>query len=340
MKYFLILLPVFLLFSCKTTVEETTTTQTPSIPAPGVERMAAGLDALIEPTAELETLADGLNWSEGPVWVPEGGYLLFSDVPENTIYKWKEGEGKSVYLQPSGFTADRERAGEGGSNGLALDQSGQLILCQHGDRRLARMTTSLDAPAPEFETIADKFEGKKFNSPNDVAMTREGDFYFTDPPYGLVKGMDDPGKEIDFQGVYKVAAGGEVSLISDQMTRPNGIALSPDERTLYVANSDPEKALWMAYSLDENGEKTGEKVFFDATDKATKENPGMPDGLKVDANGNLFATGPGGVWIFSPDGEALGLVRTGHKTANCALGADGYLYMTADDYLMRIKLKG
>lgn len=338
MKYFISSLLCLLVLACQSGEQATQKQETASV-LPRIERMDPGLDALIDPDASVETLADGFNWSEGPVWIPEGGFLIFSDVPENTIYKWKEGEGKSVYLKPSGFTGDSSRKGESGSNGLLLDQEGKLILCQHGDRRLARMTSPTDAPSPDFETIADRYEGSRFNSPNDAALSQAGSFFMTDPPYGLPQGMEDPSKELDFQGVYRIDPDGSVQLISDQMTRPNGIALSPDDKTLYVANSDPKKALWMAYSLDEAGNKTGERVFLDVTDKANEDNPGLPDGLKVDAAGNIYATGPGGVWIISAEGTPLGLVRTGHHTANCALGGDGYLYMTADDYLMRVQLK-
>lgn len=303
-----------------------------------IERLSPELDAILAPDAKIEVLAEGYNWSEGPVWVSDGGYLLFSDVPENTVFKWKEGEGASVYLKPSGFTGEKTESREPGANGLTLDAAGKLVLCQHGDRRVARMTSPLSEPKPVFETLADQWDGKRFNSPNDLCFDRQGNLYFTDPPYGLPQQMDDPTKEISFQGVYRRNVDGSVAVLADSLTRPNGIALSPDEKTLYVANSDPGWAAWMAYDIAAGGKLVNGRTFYDATSLVNEQNKGLPDGLKVNKDGILFATGPGGVWIFKSDGTPLGKVNPGEATANCALGGDGYLYLTADMYLCRVKL--
>jgi gluconolactonase len=299
-----------------------------------IERLDPALDALLPKDAIIEKLADGFNWSEGPVWMP-GGYLLFSDVPVNTIFKWNERSGISIHIQPSGYSGATPRGGEPGSNGLTHDKQGRLIACQHGDRRVARWENG------KWVSIADRFEGKRFNSPNDVVQKSNGDFYFTDPPYGLVRNVDDPAKEIPFQGVYRVSAkDGAVTLLTRDVTRPNGIAFSPDEKILYVASSDPQKAIWMAYPVKEDGTLGTGRVLFDSTPSVKVKKKGLPDGLKVDQRGNLWATGPGGVLIIAPDGKHLGTLATGEATANCAWGDDGStLYITADMYLCRIKTK-
>ncbi len=304
-----------------------------------VERLDPALDDLVPADAKLEILAEGFDWSEGPVWVVDGGFVLFSDIPPNEIHKWKFGEGHTLYLKPSGYTSDVPRTGEVGSNGLTLDVEGRLVLAQHGDHRIARLDAPFDAPTPTYVTLADRYDGKRFNSPNDLVYRSNGDLYFTDPPYGLEHRMEDPAKELDFQGVYRLGTDGTVTLLTDELSRPNGIAFSPDERTLYVANSDPERAIWMAYEVMPNGAITNGRVFFDATPLVEQGLRGLPDGLKVDARGNLFATGPGGVLVFSPDGTHLGTINTTQATANCAFGNDGStLYITADMYLLRIRL--
>lgn len=327
---------LFLWFSCGQKSPQEPVAEAPKAIGK-IERLSPELDAIVAPDAKIEVLAEGYNWSEGPVWVADGGYLLFSDVPENTVFKWKEGEGASVYLQPSGFTGEKTEKREG-ANGLTLDAAGRLVLCQHGDRRVARMRAPLGEPKPEFETLADQWNGKRFNSPNDLCFDRQGNLYFTDPPYGLPQQMDDPGKEIPFQGVYRRNTDGSVDMLIDSLSRPNGIALSPDEKTLYVANSDFGRAVWMAYDIAEGGKLVNGRTFYDATAMVGEELKGLPDGLKVDGNGVVFGTGPGGVWVFKPDGTALGRIDPGEATANCALGGDGYLYMTADMYLCRVKL--
>jgi gluconolactonase len=288
--------------------------------------------------AKIEVIAEGFDWVEGPVWIKEGGIILFSEIPSNTIMKWKEGEGASVFLHPSGYTGTAKRGGEVGSNALRLDMQGRMLLCQHGDRRVARLDSSLNDPKPNYVTLADNYHGKKFNSPNDLVVHSNVYIYFTDPAYGLEFKMDDPAKELDFQGVYRIAKDGGVTLLTKEMTRPNGIALSPDEKTLYVANSDPDMAVWKAFNVKEDGNIENGRVFLDVT-KMAETKPGLPDGMKVDQHGNLFASGPGGIFIITPQGKHLGTIVTGQHTSNCAFGDDGKtLYMTADDYIMRIKI--
>lgn len=302
-----------------------------------IERLDPALDALIPKDAKMEILADGFDWTEGPVWVKDGGYVLFSDIPPNKVLKWKEGQGVTPYLHPAGYTGSTPRGGEPGSNGLLIDAQGRLVLCQHGDRKLARMAAPTSKPEPKYETLADKYQGKRFNSPNDAVYHSSGALYFTDPPYGLVKMMEDPAKEIKFQGVYRLSPSGEVTLLDDTVTRPNGIAFSPDEKTLYVASSDPEKAIWKAYDVKPDGTVANGRIFFDAT-KMVGKVKGLPDGMKVDQKGNLFATGPGGLLVLSPQGKHLGTLQTGEATSNCAWGDDGsVLYITVDMYLVRIK---
>ncbi|MCB0549128.1 MAG: SMP-30/gluconolactonase/LRE family protein [Phaeodactylibacter sp.] len=339
------LLPLLLLgfFACKNTSEEKkeeTAEEVLAHPTTGkVITLDPRLNDILDTNAVIEVLAEGYEWSEGPLWLEKEQLLIWSDVPKNTIYRWKAGEGAAVYLRPSGYTSGPERGGEPGSNGLLLGPDGRLVLCQHGDRRMAMMDAPLDSPKPEFTTIAGRYEGKRFNSPNDAAYDREGHLYFTDPPYGLEKNMDDPAKEIPFQGVYRVSPEGEVFLLTDELSRPNGIAFSPDYSKCYVANSDPERAIWMVYEIDEHKKFTNGRVFFDATSLAAS-NPGLPDGLKVNKEGVLFATGPGGVLVFTPEGEHLGTISTGQATANCAFNADEtVLFMTADMYLTRVVLK-
>ncbi len=311
----------------------------PQETAPSIERLDPALDRLIEPDASVEVLAEGFEWSEGPVWVKDGGFLLFSDVPRNVIVRWKQGEGAREWLKPSGYTGPEPRGGEPGSNGLAIDANGRLVMAQHGDRRIARMDAPLATPAPAFSTIAGRFRGARFNSPNDLALHSNGDVYFTDPPYGLVKQADDPAREIPYQGVFRRARAGEVTLVARNMTRPNGIAFSPDERRLYVSQSDPAAPLWKVFEVAADGTAGSNRVFFDAL-TLSQSRKGLPDGLKVDVEGNLFATGPGGVLVLSPQGKHLGTILTGQATGNCAFGDDGRtLYITADMYLMRVRLK-
>lgn len=306
-----------------------------------IERKDPRLDALIPKDAQVEQIAEGFDWSEGPVWDGQEKRLLFSDVPKNVVYEWNESSGLKEYLKPSGYTGATPRGGEPGSNGLLMTKAGQLVLMQHGDRRVSQYGKDIRTGRRSFVPIASQFEGKRFNSPNDGTYDTAGNLYFTDPPYGLLKQNDDPAKELDFNGVYRVTNRFPlvVTLVTKEMTFPNGIAISPDEKTLYVANSDPKKAIWMAYPLKEDGTVGTGRVFADVTKDVGKEDkPGLPDGLKVDKDGNLFATGPGGVLIFAPDGTHLGTIATGQATANCGWGEDGsVLYITADMYIGRLK---
>jgi gluconolactonase len=306
---------------------------------PGIERLDPALDKLIAADATIEVLAGGYDWTEGPVWIKDGGYLLFSDIPPNRIHRWKEGEGARLYLTPSGYTGTAPRGGEVGSNGLTLDRQGRLLLAQHGDRRIAAMDAPLGKPEPKFVSLAEKHDGARFNSPNDLVVRSNGDIYFTDPAYGMEKQWDDPKREMNYAGVFRRAADGTVTLLTKEMTRPNGLAFSPDERRLYVAQSDPAAAILRVFDVQPDGTLANSRVLFDATALA-KTRRGLPDGLKIDVAGNLFVTGPGGVMVLTPEGKHLGTIMTGQATSNCAFGDDGQtLYMTADDYVMRVKLK-
>lgn len=311
-----------------------------------MERLDPALDSILSPNAKVEIIAEGYDWSEGPLWVENQKMLLFSDVPKNIVYKWTEEKGAEPYLTPSGYTGEKPRAEELGSNGLLLDDEGNLVLCQHGDRRLAMMDAPLGSPKAEFVTIADKFDGKKFNSPND-AVFRNYDFYFTDPPYGLEKKMEDPLKEIPFQGVYRASADGGVSLLTDSLSRPNGIAFSPDGKYLFVANSDPAKAVWYRYDVVESTSPDGKvsvtlgsgKIFYDATPLVGKVK-GSPDGFKIDSKGNIFATAPGGVFIFNSDAKLLGKINLPEASSNTALSGDEKtLFITNDMYVLRVKMR-
>jgi gluconolactonase len=306
----------------------------------GIERLDPRLDALLPPDAAVEVLAMGFAWSEGPVWVRAGDWLpedclLFSDIPHDRIHRWRPGHGVEVFLEPAGFTGVGDYGRERGSNGLTLDRKGRLILCEHGDRRVARLEHGGGK-----RTLADAWQGRRLNSPNDAVVHSSGAIYFTDPPYGLPDQWSDPRRELDFCGVYRIAPDGTLALICRTMTRPNGIGLSPDEKTLYVAQSDPEAPLWRAFDLGIDGmsKDADGRIFFDAT-ALSASRPGLPDGLKVDTRGNLFATGPGGVLVIDPDGTHLGTILTGRPTANCGFGDDGRtLYVTAQALLCRVRL--
>ena len=301
-----------------------------SYPTTGsIERLDPRLDAIVPQDAVIEVLSEGHEWVEGPVWVPELQSILYSDIPNNAVYRWSEGEEASLWLQPAGFTGAIPREGESGSNGLALDAEGKLVLAQHGDRRLARMEAPWDAPAPRFETLVGEYEGKRFNSPNDVAPRANGDLYFTDPPYGLQGGNEE--KELDFQGVYRLAASGSLTLLTDELSRPNGIAFSPDQSILYVANSDgANQPVVMAYDVESDGGISNGRVFFES----------WGDGMAVDQEGNVYVTGPGGgVLIINADGEHLGTLLAPPRTSNATFGEDGStLFVTANTRLVRIRL--
>jgi gluconolactonase len=304
-----------------------------------IERIDPEINQILPEHAVIQILAEGFEWSEGPLWVSTGDYLLFSDIPLNRIYKWSRQDGLTIYLEPSGYTGEIPRKGEPGSNGLLLDPEGSLVLCQHGDRRIAKMDAPLHAPKSEYITMAGYYDDKRLNSPNDACYHSNGTLYFTDPPYGLEGNVNDPDKELDHQGVYKLSRDGSLQLLTKDLSRPNGIAFSPNEKTLYVANSDPERAIWMAYDVKPDGSIGNGRLLHDATSRVGKER-GLPDGLKVSSKGYIFATGPGGVWVFNPVGKHIGTIRTTQATANCAFNEDeSALYITADMYLLRVDLK-
>ncbi len=301
-----------------------------------IDRYDAALDKILDINTKIEVLGEGFVWSEGPVWVKDGDYLLFSDVPANTIYRWKKGEQITEFLKPSGYTGILPYSDEPGSNGLIINQVGNLVSCEHGDRRLAEMPLTVGGK----RTLTDNYSGKRFNSPNDVVQHSSGDYYFTDPPYGLRQREDDPSRETPFFGVYRVDKAGKVTLIIDDLIRPNGLAFSPDEKTLYVAQSDPDRAYLMAYPVFVDGKVGKGKIFYDMTSLVKQGLKGLPDGLKIDKKGNIFTTGPGGVLILSPDAKLLGRIDTGQPTANCAFGDDGsVLYITANMYVLRVQTK-
>jgi gluconolactonase len=303
-----------------------------------IERLDPAIDKLLPKDARLETLAEGFEWSEGPVWVGKGKFLLFSDIPPNTIYKWKEGRGVTVFMKPAGYHGDRTDLKEPGTNGLALDKKGDLVMCQHGNRRVARLASWADPQGPQA-VLADRYDGKRLNSPNDLVFHASGDVFFTDPPYGLAKQTEDPDKELKFQGVFRLDVKGQVHLVSDELERPNGIGLSPDHKTLYVANSHGPRPIILAFDVAADRSTSKGRVFFDgAASNARTGRRGAFDGLAVDRAGSLWATGPGGVLVIAPDGKHLGTLLTGQATANCKFGDDGRtLYVTADMFLARVR---
>lgn len=341
MKYILVLSIAGTLAACNSNSESK---QTPDSSASkyetigSIERIDPALDAIVSPTAKAEIIAQGYDWSEGPLWIEKNEMLLFSDVPKNTIYKWTAEKGAEVYLTPSGYTDTIKRGGETGSNGLTLDNDGNLILCQHGNRQIARMNAPVDAPKPEFTIVANKFNGRRFSSPNDAVVSSTGEVYFTDPPYGLEKQADDPKKETSWNGVYKVKTNGDVLLLVDSISRPNGIALFPGEKRLLVASSDGAKPNWYVYDIDGDKLVNG-KIFYSAADR-DKSWKGLPDGFKIDKNGNVFASGPGGIYIFNSDAKLLGRLRVPESTSNVAMSPDQkILYITNDMNILRFKMR-
>ncbi|MCR9228160.1 MAG: SMP-30/gluconolactonase/LRE family protein [Flavobacteriaceae bacterium] len=290
----------------------------------------------IDENAKIEVLAEGFIWAEGPVWVKEGGFLLFSDVPQNTIFKWNETEGISEFLKPSGYTGIPPYSREPGSNGLIINNQGELVFCEHGDRRISKMPLANGGKV----TIADTWQGKRFNSPNDIVQTSKGVYYFTDPPYGLPEQHDSDSREIDAFGVYKIDTDGNVEMVISDLKRPNGIALSPDEKILYVNQSDGIEPYIMTYAIQEDGSLDKGKIFFDASDLSKTGLKGSMDGLKIANDGTIFSTGPSGVLVIDAEGKLLGRIETGQLTANCGWGEDGSVfYMTAHSYLLRIQTK-
>lgn len=296
-------------------------------------RADPALDRLVAPDAVLEKIAGGFEFTEGPIWMRDNT-LVFSDIPANTIYRYSPPDGRiTEFLKPSGMDETGWPAGAFvGSNGLTLDASGRLVLCEHGNRRVTR----LEADGTKT-VLADRFEGKRLNSPNDAVFKSDGSLYFTDPPYGLVGRDADRLKELLFQGVFRVAPNGELQLIYDQLPRPNGLAFSPDERVFYVANSDSARKIWMRFDAKPDGSIANGEVFYDAT---ADGEPGVPDGMKVDLEGNLYCTGPHAVWIFNPSGKLLGKIRPPEIPANLHWGDEDArtLYITARTGLYRIRM--
>lgn len=300
-----------------------------------VQRLDPALDDLIPADATIQVLGTGYDWSEGPVWIEKENRLLFSDIPPNKVMQWQADAGVSLYQERVGFGGPKSEGGnEPGTNGLFLAPDGQLYACCHGDRCIKRRKAD-----ETWEVVVDKFDGKRFNSPNDLVFDAQGNLYFTDPPYGLAGGPNDPARELDFCGVYRWD-GQTVQLLTKEFNRPNGIGFSPDFQTLYVAQSDSAAPIYKAFAVKADGTLGEGKVLADASEFYGKL-PGSPDGLAVDQQGNLWATGPGGVWVISPKGKVLGKILTGQATANCTFGGpDGsWLFMTADMYLCRIQTK-
>ena len=313
---------------------------TPPWPEQPVLTLQPDMQQVVSEQAALEQLAEGFHWAEGPVVEPASGDVLFSDVPQNTVYRWSTQQGLTVALQPSGYTGlYPDNNLQEGSNGLIFNRNNELVLAQHGDRRLAVLQNS-NTGKPEYKTLVSRYKGKLLNSPNDVVQHSSGAYYFTDPPYGLKGADNSQQKQQSINGVYRLQSDGQLTLLAANLTRPNGLAFSPDEQWLYVANSDPEAAQWWRYPVKANGTLGEGELFFDAT-AAAKLASGLPDGLKVLPSGILLATGPGGVWVLSAAGQHLGTIQTGVAAANVALNQDNsWLYITASRYLLRIKLQG
>lgn len=306
-------------------------------PTPGITRLHRELDRILDVDTPITPIADGIQWAEGPVWVKDGGYLLFSDPPRNIMYRWKEGEGKSVFLEPSGLQGPVPAAiREPGSNGMAMDAGGRLVIADSGTRAIVR----IDLKTRERTILADRFEGKRFNSCNDLVIARDGTIYFTDPPYGLTEGDTSPLKEQPVNGVYRLAPDGTVALIDGTHTRPNGIGLSPDGSWLYVSVSDAATPFIYSYPLGSNGKVYQRRIFAAFSRAVAAGLPGLPDGMKVMSRGHVFASGPGGIYVIDRSDEPLGLISTGQSAANCAFGEDGRtLFITSSDKVFRLRLK-
>ena len=307
-------------------------------PAPGenvgeVVRLDPALDAIVPTPARVEKLATGFLFTEGPVWVRDGGYLLFSDPNDNRIYRWTPDGELSVYRTKSGYTGpDIAEYGQPGSNGLTLDREGRLTIDEHGNRRVTRLEKN-----GQVTVLADRYQGKRLNSPNDLVYKSDGALYFTDPPFGLPKFFDDPRKELPYSGVFRVADG-KVQLLATDLTGPNGLAFSPDEKLFYVDDWDVKKKVVLRYRVERDGTLSHGEVFFDMTSEPGEQ---ALDGMKIDQKGNLYVSGPGGVWIISPGAKHLGTIKAPELPANFAWGDDDgrTLYMTARTGLYRIRLE-
>lgn len=302
-------------------------------PACSIKRIDPALDQIIDSAAAIETVSAGHAFTEGPAWNRKTGEIYFCDIPRNEINRIDSETGElRQFLHPSGYDGPKIDGGkEPGTNGLIFGQDGKLIACDQGMRRLYRLEDD-----GTKTTLVDRYEGKRFNSPNDLVMDRDGNIFFTDPPYGMV---DESHREIQWHGVYRLATDGSVMLLTKEFSRPNGIALSPDQKTLYVAQSDPDRPIVGAFDVNSDGSVSGNRTLFDA--KPFTADLGLPDGMTVDASGNLWVTGPGGVLILSSNGKLLGRILTGLKTNNCAFGGEdgSVLYITCKEEVLRVQTK-
>ena len=304
---------------------------------PRLRRLSPTLDRMIAPNTPIETIATGIRWAEGPLWVPHGGYLLFSDPPANIVRRWRRGQPVTTFLSPSGAAGtDPALIREPGANGLALDAAGHLLIANSGGRSLDRV----DLSSRRRTVLVERYKGKRFNSPNDMHVARSGAIYFTDPPYGLTDGDTSRLKELPHNGVYRWRPGGEVELLDAELTFPNGIALSPDERRLYVSVSDSAAPRIMVYDLDTRGRPGNRRVWLDAKAMQANGGAGLPDGMKIARDGTLVCSVPGGMMLLTPDAQPLGLIETGAPIANCAFGEGGRaLFLTANDRVLRVSLR-
>ena len=299
-----------------------------------VQRISNEIDDFISKDSKIEIIAKGFSWSEGPVWSKKLNAVLFSDVPNNIIYKWDEINGLDVFLNEIGYSGIVINSKKDGTNGLTIDEQGNLIICMHGDRRIVKLE---DWQSNKVIPIATLFNKKLFNSPNDLVYNSKNELFFTDPPYGFKNGDNDELKELQFNGVFRLSPNGDLKLLIKNLSRPNGIAISKDEKTLYVANSDSKSPIIMKYQITDYGVENPE-IFFDGS-FLSKKNIGAFDGLKIHPSGTIFATGPGGVLLIKSDGNHIGTIRTEVRSANCAFDDKyEYLYMTSHQYLTRIKL--
>ena len=333
MKKILFTIILFQIFSCSTSVKNNNS----------IVVFDDSILNIIDTTAEIEYIIDSLSVAEGPLWDENSSSLLFTQVPKNKIYKWNEKDGYKVYISPSGFTNYAPvvpNIGLSGANGLTFDNNGNLIIAQHGDRRLTRLNNS-PSKNPNFETIIDNYQGSRFNSPNDVVVSSKGDIYFTDPTFGFMNlsdgSFDESVKELDFNGIYKYSVESGIELLSTQVDLPNGLALSNDERYLYVNDSNTAvNPIILKFDLENDNNS---ELFFDGSELA-KENSGNFDGLKVHSSGNVFTTGPNGILILSEDGKLLANIKFKDMLTNCAFDSDeNYLYVTGFSFIARISLK-
>ncbi|WP_380787009.1 SMP-30/gluconolactonase/LRE family protein [Sphingomonas sp. R86521] len=304
----------------------------------GIQRLDPALDAIIDATAPVEVLGEGYRWAEGPVWVRRKNWLLFSDVPGNTMWRWRPDQGIDVFMRPSGLEGPIPDAfNEAGANALAIDPAGRLVMADSGNRAIARV----DLDTRRKTILVGRYHGKRFNSPNTVIVSRNGTIYFTDPPYGLKDQDHSPLRELDFQGVYRLDPDGTLALLDGTHRRPNGVALSPDERTLYLALSDETRPEVLAYPLDARGAVGKPRLFSDMRAQQKAGGSGLPDGMVTDRAGRVFVAGPGGVHVLTPAGRLLGIISTGQTIANCCFGgADGAtLFLTSHDMLACVKTR-